>query len=238
MNPQPNSTPNKVRFGPFEFHPANGELRKFGSRVRLQGQPLEILTVLLGRAGEMVGREELQQRLWKGNAFVDSENGLNTAVNKLRQALGESADEPRYVETVPGRGYRFIGILERPAESRALPRGAFPGTCGKGLEDGGGSRSFSCGRNHGRVPGGRIPLQSTGSGPTPASIYREPAGRTRGASAQQPAELRVVTGWDPFGILRHERGRWLRSVRARVELARIAARSQFDGRLQHLLGPR
>jgi DNA-binding winged helix-turn-helix (wHTH) protein/Tol biopolymer transport system component len=103
----------KSTFGPFELDASAGELRKFGTRIRLQGQPLEILSILVDRAGEVVSREELQQRLWSGNTFVDFENGLNTAVNKLRQALGESADLPRYVETIPGRGYRFIGPVVR-----------------------------------------------------------------------------------------------------------------------------
>ncbi len=113
MSTQPNLTQVKSTFGPFELDAATGELRKFGNRIRLQGQPLEILSILVDRAGEVVSREELQQRLWSGNTFGDFENGLNTAVNKLRQALSESADTPRYIETVPGRGYRFMGPVER-----------------------------------------------------------------------------------------------------------------------------
>jgi Tol biopolymer transport system component/DNA-binding winged helix-turn-helix (wHTH) protein len=104
-----------IAFGPFEFDTAAGDLRKYGNRVRLQGQPLQILSLLLERPGQVISREELQRHLWAGTTFVDFEQGLNAAVNKLRQALGDSADQPRYVETLPGRGYRFIGPIERPS---------------------------------------------------------------------------------------------------------------------------
>ena len=120
MSTQPSPAPTRIKFGPFELDPATGELRKFGTRIRLQGQPIEILSILLSRPGEVVSREELQQRLWSGNTFVDFENGLNTAVNKLRQALSESADVPRFVETVPGRGYRFIGAVDRTPTTRPV----------------------------------------------------------------------------------------------------------------------
>ena len=113
MAPQPSPLPRRS-FGPFEFNTATSELRKFGSRIRLQGQPIQILELLLERPGELVTREEMQRRLWNGAAFVDSERGLNAAVNKLRQALGDSADQPRYVETIAGRGYRFVGPLAMP----------------------------------------------------------------------------------------------------------------------------
>lgn len=96
------------RFGPFELDPATGELRKFGLRMALQDQPLQVLTVLLERPGELVTREELRQRLWPADTFVDFEHGLNAAVKRLRDALGDSADRPTFIETVPRRGYRFI----------------------------------------------------------------------------------------------------------------------------------
>ena len=78
----------RIAFGPFEFEAVSGDLRKFGTRIRLQGKPLQILTPLLNRPGEVVSREELQNHLWQGTTFVDFEQGLNSAVNKLRQALG------------------------------------------------------------------------------------------------------------------------------------------------------
>lgn len=112
MGPQPHPSPHIV-FGPFEFDGGSGELRKHNIRLKLTGQPLRILEVLLERPGEAVSREELQQRLWKGTTFVDFENGLNAAISKLRQSLGDSAEVPRYIETVPGRGYRFIATVRR-----------------------------------------------------------------------------------------------------------------------------
>src|SRR5712692_6292385 len=100
------------RFGGFEFDPRAGELRKQGRRIKLQGQPLDILTVLLERPGEVVTREELQKRLWPADTFVDFEHSLNAAVKRLREALDDSADTPRFIETLPRRGYRFIGTLD------------------------------------------------------------------------------------------------------------------------------
>jgi DNA-binding winged helix-turn-helix (wHTH) protein len=101
-----------VLFGPFEYDESSGELRKHGTRIRLQGQPLQILTTLLRRPGQPVSREEFQQELWQGSTFGDFDHGLNAAVNRLRQVLGDSADQPRYIETLPGRGYRFIAPVE------------------------------------------------------------------------------------------------------------------------------
>lgn len=129
MGPQP-SLPAKTFFGPFELDAVAGDLRKFGNRIRLQGKPMQILSLLVDRGGQVVSREELQQHLWRDTEFVDFEQGLNAAVNKLRQALGDSADQPLYVETVPGRGYRFVGpirhdtpgpVLEMPA-ARSYPQ--------------------------------------------------------------------------------------------------------------------
>ena len=92
----------------FEVDLAAGELRKNGTRIRLQEQPFQILVYLLDRAGEVVTREELRQKLWPADTFVDFDHSLNTAVNKLREALGDSASSPRYVETLARRGYRFL----------------------------------------------------------------------------------------------------------------------------------
>jgi TolB-like protein/DNA-binding winged helix-turn-helix (wHTH) protein len=100
------STP--VRFGPFEVDPVSGELRKQGVRVKLQEQPLQILQVLLERPGDVVTREELRQRLWAADTFVDFDHGLYNAIKRLREALGDVAETPRFIETVPKRGYRFI----------------------------------------------------------------------------------------------------------------------------------
>ena len=99
-------------FGPFAFYEESGELSKHGVRIRLQGQPLQILSNLIREPGRVVTREEFQQQLWSASTFVDFEHGLNAAVNRLRQALGDTADNPRYVETLPGRGYRFIATVE------------------------------------------------------------------------------------------------------------------------------
>jgi Tol biopolymer transport system component/DNA-binding winged helix-turn-helix (wHTH) protein len=107
MATQPNPS-RKVVFGPFEYDDTSGRLTKYGIRLRSQGKPLQILSLLLKRSGEIISREELQRHLWKDTTFVDFEQGLNSAVNKLRQMLGDSADQPRYVETLPGLGYRFI----------------------------------------------------------------------------------------------------------------------------------
>ncbi len=113
MGTQPKSAvSSRLIFGPFEFHEATGDLLKFGTRIRLQGQPLQILDLLLRRPGELVSREEFQQAIWRGSTFVDFDHGLNAAVNRLRQALSDSADQPHYIETVPGRGYRFIAPVQ------------------------------------------------------------------------------------------------------------------------------
>jgi TolB-like protein/DNA-binding winged helix-turn-helix (wHTH) protein/Flp pilus assembly protein TadD len=103
-------------FGAFEFNRHTGELRKHGLRVKLQGQPIEVLTMLLQQPGEVVAREELQKRLWPADTYVDFEHSLNAAMKRLRAALGDSADAPRYVETLARRGYRFIAPVSQPAE--------------------------------------------------------------------------------------------------------------------------
>jgi DNA-binding winged helix-turn-helix (wHTH) protein len=117
--PAPSS---KVVFGPYEYDDRSGDLQKFGIPVRLNGQPLRILSILVNRAGQIVGRDELQRMLWDGKTFVDFEQGLNSAVNKLRQTLGDSADQPRYVETLPGLGYRFIAPVRSTSTTTVLER--------------------------------------------------------------------------------------------------------------------
>jgi TolB-like protein/Tfp pilus assembly protein PilF len=97
-----------IGFGPFEIDTRSGELRRGGVRIRLQEQPFQILVILLEHAGEVVKREDLIGRLWPDNTFVDFDRGLNKAVNRLREALGDSADKPRFIETLSQRGYRFL----------------------------------------------------------------------------------------------------------------------------------
>ncbi len=105
----------------FELDLSAGELRKSGVKLRLQGQPFQVLALLLARAGEVVTREELQQKLWPSDTFVDFDHSLNTAINKVREALGDSASSPRYVETLARRGYRFIAPVQARSESEAAP---------------------------------------------------------------------------------------------------------------------
>src|SRR5215469_18964275 len=100
------------RFGPFELDVRAGELRKYGTRIRLQEQPLRILVMLLERPGEAVLREEIQQALWPNRTVVEFDQGINAAIKRLRTALGDTAIRPRYIETLARRGYRFIGLLE------------------------------------------------------------------------------------------------------------------------------
>ena len=110
--PQTNPAYKIVRFGIFEVNLGAGELRKRGMRIRLQGQPFHVLAYLLERPGEIVTRDELRQKLWPADTFVDFDHSLNTAVKKVREALGDSASNPRYLETVARRGYRFLAQIE------------------------------------------------------------------------------------------------------------------------------
>src|SRR6185437_9513722 len=115
LSPQASPTGKIIRFGIFEADLATGKLRKNGVRVRLQEQPFQVLAFLLERPGEMLTRDELQRKLWPGDTFVDFDHSLNTAVNKIREALGDSASTPAYVETVARRGYRFIATIDAQA---------------------------------------------------------------------------------------------------------------------------
>ena len=111
--PPANDAAKIVRFGVFEVDLTAGELRKSGSKVRLQEQPFQLLAYLLTRSGEVVTRDELREKLWPADTFVDFDHSLNTAVNKVREALGDSASSPRFVETLARRGYRFLGPVNR-----------------------------------------------------------------------------------------------------------------------------
>ena len=111
--PEPTHPDSIFRFGLFELDSSTGELRKQGvMRPRVQGQPLEILLHLLSRPGEVVSRNELRAQLWPADTFVDYDHSLNTAVNKLRDALNDSAENPRFIQTIPRRGYRFIASVQ------------------------------------------------------------------------------------------------------------------------------
>ncbi len=112
-----------VRFSVYELDRDSGELFKQGRKIKLQGQPFELLVVLLDRPGEVLTREELRQRVWPSDTAGDFDQGLNRAINKVREALGDSAENPRFIETLPRRGYRFIGSIEqrRTIESESPP---------------------------------------------------------------------------------------------------------------------
>src|ERR1700758_3606502 len=98
-----------VRFGLFEVDPRSGELRKQGIKVKLQEQPFHLLRMLLEHPGEIITRDELQKKIWPAETFVDFDQGLNNAVKRLREALNDSSETPHFIETIPRRGYRFIG---------------------------------------------------------------------------------------------------------------------------------
>ncbi len=117
---------NRLRFDGFEVNLRSGEVWKNGARVRLQEQPFQLLRILLEHRGEIVTREELKQALWPADTFVDFDDGLNTAVKKIRDVLGDSADRPRYIETIPRRGYRFVGPIERLPPPEAAEQVAVP----------------------------------------------------------------------------------------------------------------
>ena len=115
--PEPTNQKSIFRFGLYELNGGTGELRKDGKlRPRVQGQPLEVLLHLLAHPGDVVTREELRRRLWPADTFVDYDHSLNTAVNKLRDALSDSADNPRFIQTISRRGYRFIAAVEVVAD--------------------------------------------------------------------------------------------------------------------------
>jgi DNA-binding winged helix-turn-helix (wHTH) protein len=117
---------NRVRFGPYEADLQTQELWKSGIRLKLGGQPFGILTLLLGRPGELVSREELRSSLWSSETFVDFNHGLNAAMNKLRDCLNDSAEDPKYIETLPRRGYRFIASVETTARAAVEPPPPLP----------------------------------------------------------------------------------------------------------------
>src|SRR5437016_6044665 len=100
-----------IRFGIFELNPETGELRKSGTLLRIQPQPFKVLALLARHPGELISRDRLRRELWQDETFVDFDQGLNFCVSQIRAVLGDSADSPRYIETLPRRGYRFIGAV-------------------------------------------------------------------------------------------------------------------------------
>jgi DNA-binding winged helix-turn-helix (wHTH) protein len=118
--PTPARSANAVRFDLFEVDLRAQELYKAGRKIKLQIQPFQVLAMLLEQPGEVVTREEMQKRLWPADTFVDFDHSLNTAIKKLRQALGDDKNKPRYVETLPKRGYRFLASVKKPAMSSTV----------------------------------------------------------------------------------------------------------------------
>jgi DNA-binding winged helix-turn-helix (wHTH) protein len=121
-----NGDTRKFRFGAFEADASSGELRKFGTRLRIQEQPFQVLLTLIQRPGEVISREDLRRQLWPSDTFVDFDHSLNTIINKLREILGDSATNPRFIETLAKRGYRFLAPVEvhgngQPTPSQLLP---------------------------------------------------------------------------------------------------------------------
>jgi DNA-binding winged helix-turn-helix (wHTH) protein/tetratricopeptide (TPR) repeat protein len=143
-----------IEFGPFTLDKALGKLSKHGTPIRLRGMPLKVLNCFVERPGEVVSRGELQRLLWGGTAFGDFEQGLNTAVNVVRKTLSDSADQPRYIETVAGHGYRFIAplhsgvaVLEAPASNSALDTRSIAPDMSQGVEGAGEIRDAPAGWN-------------------------------------------------------------------------------------------
>lgn len=127
MSPSAQSS-SRLRFADFEVDLRSGDVWKNGNRIRLQDQPFQVLRVLLERRGEIVTRDELKQMLWSADTFVDFDDGLNTAVKKIRDVLGDSAEKPRYIETIPRRGYRFVGTITSPSSAPEAESVAAPGS--------------------------------------------------------------------------------------------------------------
>lgn len=118
---QTTATQGVICFGSFEVDTRSGELRRNGRKVKLSGQPFDVLVALLEKPGQVVTREELREKLWSQDTFVDFEHGLNTAINKVREALGDKTDNPRFIETLPRRGYRFLAPVTQPEITPAIP---------------------------------------------------------------------------------------------------------------------
>jgi DNA-binding winged helix-turn-helix (wHTH) protein len=125
-----------VRFGTYEVSLQSGEMRKAGVRIRVQQQPLKLLEVLLERPGEVITREELRSRVWPNENFGDFDQAVNIAIAKLRSALGDSAENPRYIETLPKRGYRFIADVSFVDADGRIRRSESASADSPGIESG------------------------------------------------------------------------------------------------------
>src|SRR5712692_2695178 len=137
--PSPGRSSCAVRFDVFEVDLRAGEVYKAGRKIKLQVLPFQALAMLLERPGEVVTRQEFEKRLWPGDTFVDFEHSLNTAIKKLRQALGDNKEKPRFVETLPKRGYRFIAIVEHaapPSPAKPPAPSSWVGQCARLRADG------------------------------------------------------------------------------------------------------
>jgi DNA-binding winged helix-turn-helix (wHTH) protein len=164
----------QIRFGPFELDVRAGELRKCGTRLRLREQPLRILLLLLEHPGEIVVRGEIRDRLWPNETVVEFDHGINVAIRGLRDALGESVEKPRYIETVARRGYRFLGeveVIEASTSEPPAPAGVEIGNDdleGKHISHYSGLGQTGHGRNGCRFPGERPQAQSKRGAEVPA----------------------------------------------------------------------
>ena len=159
MPPHPQNS-RIARFAAYEVDLTAGELRKAGLRIRLQDRPFQILSVLLEHPGEVVSREELQKRLWPADTFVDFEHGMNTAITKLRQALSDEADNPRYIETLPRRGYRFIAPVTFAANGASVLAGQDGAVSGNGAAPAEQSLSSKVALPAGARPAGHLHFRS------------------------------------------------------------------------------
>ncbi len=170
----------RVLFGPYVLDLRSGELRKFGTKVKMGEQPFQILLILLDRPGEMVTREQLREKLWANDTFVDFDHGLNSAVQRLRDCLSDSAAKPRWIETLPRRGYRFIGQVEwseknTPSEAQPEPRDGSEEKSSEGLAVLPAVRELSTESRDQRVIGIQSPLATPSGTAQPAAPHRRHA---------------------------------------------------------------
>jgi DNA-binding winged helix-turn-helix (wHTH) protein len=140
----PPITSRLIHFGTFKVDLRTGEIHKNGFRIRLQEQPFQVLAMLLAHAGDLVTREELRRALWPTDTFVDFDQGLNKAINKIRTALGDSAEQPRYIETLPKRGYRLIVTVSLTNTDAEPPNGSERLLPGADARDGTGEPVGDC----------------------------------------------------------------------------------------------
>jgi len=187
------STSSAYRFGVFQINVAARELRKHGVRVRLPGQPFSILTILLEKPGEVITREEIQKKLWSSDTFVDFEHSLNSAIKKLRTALGDTAENSRYIETIPRVGYRFMAPVEEVTAKGGSAADAHPATSGSSVP---GAAELSSSRRWPVVLGVFVALIAA------ASVYTQ----FHGWLGTRPATERVMLAVLPFENLTGDAG--------------------------------